>query len=208
MLAHLPWLTIYNLKFTVCWLCKPGAGGDDPDDLEWTQGTLQKLRFIWYEGAKVSELERDKKNTQRARKRTFMESKCKRRRMTCWVVLWLLVVFWLIQSGMLFFPLLLFSHVPITASCIIQASSPHRRPNNWQPNEKKKNMSHQVLLVLGVWRQGLFSFFENCLGGPGVLSVNSWHPFRCFSVCYSLSVPTECVWSCVLCSQLEVIKSH
>lgn len=74
---------------------KPGVGGDDPDDLARAQGTLQKLRFICYVGDEVSELERDKKNTKPDRKRTFMESERAKAkgRLTCWVVLWLLVVF-------------------------------------------------------------------------------------------------------------------
>lgn len=67
MLSHSPWLTVR-------WLRKPGAGGDDPDDLARTQGTLQKLRFICYVGDEASELERGKENTQPDRKRTFTES--------------------------------------------------------------------------------------------------------------------------------------
>lgn len=86
MLSHLPWLTVR-------WLRKPGAGGDDPDDLAWTQGTLQKLRFICYVGDKVSELERDKKNTQPDRKRTFMESKRAKARGD-WHAGWCCVSWW------------------------------------------------------------------------------------------------------------------
>lgn len=73
--ACAPWLPTYSITGSAVYTSWADLQVDDPDNPEWTQGTLQKLSLIQCEDNKVSELERDKKNTQPHRKRTFMESR-------------------------------------------------------------------------------------------------------------------------------------
>lgn len=118
------------------WLCKPGAEGDDPDDPEQTQEHCSH-RLVWHEGDEVSELEVRRRKTKANKK----ERKRERGKgmMTCWVVVWLLAALWLIESGMLSFPLLLFVHVPIADSCIITADKQHQQ----QQATAKRNLNKQ-----------------------------------------------------------------
>lgn len=77
--ACAPWPPTYSIIGSAVYTGCANLQVDDPDNPEWTQGTLQKLSLIQHED-KVSELERDKKNTQPDSKGTFMESRSKGRK--------------------------------------------------------------------------------------------------------------------------------
>lgn len=99
------------------WLCKPGSDGDDPDDPGWTR-EHGSHRFLWHEDDEVSGLEVRRGST-KARGEKGEKANESKGMVARWVVLWLLGVLGLIESGMLSFLLLLFIHVPVADSCII-----------------------------------------------------------------------------------------
>lgn len=127
------------------WLCKPGCDGpDDPDDPGWTR-EHSSHRFVWQEDDEVSGLEVRRRSTKGEN-----ANECKGM-VTRWVALWLLGVLWLIESGMLSFPLLLFIHVPVADSGIISPDERRRVTARGKGGKKKrkigqKNISAHVRL--------------------------------------------------------------